>query len=37
MKERTIIECLACSDHDHMCIRSNVPYICIYVESILGN
>jgi hypothetical protein len=37
MKKPIVVECLACSDYDHKCIKNNIPYICIYIKSILGN
>ncbi len=37
VKKPTVAECLAGGDFDHRCVRKNVPYICISVESILGN
>ncbi len=37
MKKPIVAECFTCGDYDHKCIRNNVPYIFIYVESILGN
>jgi len=37
MKKPIVVKCFTCGDYDHKCIRNNVPYIFISVESILGN
>jgi hypothetical protein len=37
MKKPIVVECFTCGDYDHKCIRNNVPYIFVSIDSILGN